>query len=87
MTNLAVKNEIQSRISNNSSIIGMEIVSIDGCGDRNGVIEGLSVESHSILGLLAFVWVRWDNGSLENYEPHQFEKYNENFHTVGVYYK
>jgi|GEM_PF-6857465 hypothetical protein len=81
-------NSIQELISKEQSILGLEVIGVDGCREPfAGVIKELSIYNHSILGELIQVWVEWDYnpGHLEQYKPHQFSKW-EGQRKMGVYY-
>lgn len=93
MNTLVIRNEIQEKINNNESILGMEVVGVDGCqSPYKGIIRELSVYDHRILGVLVQVWVEWfyegyPKGHLEGYDQNQFKKWEGNTSKVGVYYE
>jgi len=83
-------NSIQECINEKQSILGYEVVGIDGCQSPYlGVIKELSIQDHSVLGKLIKVWVAWDSNPehLTSYEPRQFSKWGNGKKGIGVYYK
>ena len=82
-------NEIQERIKKDQSILGYEVVGVDGCREPySGVIKEVSIYDHNVLGKVVQVWVEWDNniGHLSPYMPYQFENW-EKRRGLGVYYR
>lgn len=80
---------IQELINTNQSILGYEVVGVDGCQPPySGTIKELTIQEHSLLGRMVKVWVEWDwkLGHLTPYFPREFSKW-ENGKGLGVYYK
>lgn len=79
---------IQEYINNEKSVLGFEVIGVDGCQEPyKGVIKEVSIYDHSVIGKLIQVWVEWDNdpGHLTPYSPHQFSKWGSR-RGIGVYF-
>ena len=94
---LMVTNDIQKRIDNNQSILGMKVYGVSGgFVYHEGIVRELSVYNHRLLGVLVQVWVEWFNhegedfyteGHLTPYSPNQFRKWEGSSEKIGVYYE
>ena len=79
--------KLQEKINNGQSILGLEVIGVDGCrSPYKGIVKKVTVWNHTVLGLLVQIWINWeDQGEhLTPYFPRQFKPYSQNC-GPGVY--
>lgn len=69
-----------------SNILGAKIVGNDGYGENEGYVIKVSMQNHSVLGVLVQIWIKWSYSDvLEPFFPRQFNKYFSGSKPTGIY--